>query len=58
MCSAASAADPPNSGYDLDPPPRLLPVTDPKRCIFPTAGGPHAQLATEILKVSGPAFQM
>jgi len=30
----------------------------PKRCLFPTAGGPHARLAAEMLKVLAPAFGM
>jgi amino acid transporter len=29
-----------------------------KRCLFPTAGGPHAQLAAEFLNVLGKAFEM
>lgn len=30
----------------------------PKRCLFPTAGGPHARLAAEMLNVLAPAFGM
>jgi nucleotide-binding universal stress UspA family protein len=30
----------------------------PKRCLFPTAGGPHALLAAEMLNVLAPAFGM
>jgi amino acid transporter len=30
----------------------------PKRCLFPTAGGPHARLAAEMLNVLAPAFDM
>jgi nucleotide-binding universal stress UspA family protein len=30
----------------------------PKRCLFPTAGGAHALLATELLNVLAPAFGM
>ena len=30
----------------------------PKRCLFPTAGGPHAQLAAQLLDVLAPAFGM
>jgi nucleotide-binding universal stress UspA family protein len=30
----------------------------PKRCLFPTAGGPHALLAAEMLNVLAPAFDM
>lgn len=30
----------------------------PKRCLFPTAGGAHAQLAAEMLNVLAPAFDM
>ncbi len=29
-----------------------------KRCLFPTAGGPHARLAAELLNVLGKAFDM
>jgi amino acid transporter len=29
-----------------------------RRCLFPTAGGPHAQLAAEFLNVLGEAFEM
>ena len=29
-----------------------------RRCLFPTAGGPHAQLAAEFLNVLGKAFEM
>jgi len=30
----------------------------PRRCLFPTAGGPHARLAAEMLNVLAPAFDM
>jgi amino acid transporter len=30
----------------------------PKRCLFPTAGGPHARLAAEMLNALAPAFGM
>jgi amino acid transporter/nucleotide-binding universal stress UspA family protein len=30
----------------------------PKRCLFPTAGGPHARLAAQILNALAPAFGM
>lgn len=30
----------------------------PKRCLFPTAGGPHARLAAEMLNVLAPALGM
>ncbi len=30
----------------------------PKRCLFPTAGGPHARLAAEMLNTLAPAFGM
>lgn len=30
----------------------------PKRCLFPTAGGPHARLAADMLNVLAPAFGM
>ncbi|MDX1495530.1 MAG: amino acid permease, partial [Longimicrobiales bacterium] len=30
----------------------------PKRCLFPTAGGPHARLAAQVLNVLAPAFDM
>ncbi len=39
----------------------LLKIADPqlpKRCLFPTAGGPHALLAAELLNVLAPAFHM
>jgi len=32
--------------------------TRPKRCLFPTAGGPHARLAAEMLNTLAPAFGM
>jgi len=39
----------------------LLKIAEPgkfRRCLFPTAGGPHAQLAAEFLNVLGKAFEM
>ena len=39
----------------------LLKIADhqlPKRCLFPTAGGPNAILAAELLNVLAPAFHM
>ncbi len=39
----------------------LLKIAEEKefrRCLFPTAGGPHAQLAAEFLNVLGKAFEM
>ncbi len=33
-------------------------VARPKRCLFPTAGGAHAQLAAEMLNALAPAFDM
>jgi amino acid transporter len=38
----------------------LLKIADGefRRCLFPTAGGPHAQLAAEFLNVLGPALEL
>jgi len=37
---------------------KVASTTPPKRCLFPTAGGPHARLAAEMLNVLAPAFDM
>jgi amino acid transporter len=37
---------------------KLASGAPPKRCLFPTAGGPHARLAAEMLNVLAPALDM
>ena len=37
---------------------KIARATRPKRCLFPTAGGPHARLAAEMLNTLAPAFGM
>lgn len=37
---------------------KIASTDPPKRCLFPTAGGPHARLAARVLNLLAPAFDM